>query len=99
MVLGSATIAAWLRLRAGSVWPCAIYHASHNLFIQSLFTPFTEVRSGNPVWMQTRWWIDEFGAMLAITSGLTALIILVRYRSRDDTARDRVGRSSATSVA
>jgi membrane protease YdiL (CAAX protease family) len=76
MVLGSATIAAWLRLRSGSIWPCAIYHASHNLFIQSFFTPFTAVRSGNPVWMQTRWWIDEFGAMLAITIGVTALIIL-----------------------
>jgi CAAX protease family protein len=98
MVLGSATIAAWLRLRSGSVWPCAIYHASHNLFIQSLFTPLTEVRSGNPVWMQTRWWIDEFGAMLAITIGLTALIILARYRS-DDATYDREGRSSVPAVA
>lgn len=98
MVLGSATIAAWLRLRSGSIWPCAIYHASHNLFIQALFTPFTEVRGGNPVWMQTRWWIDEFGAMLVITIGLTALILLMRYRSRKDSAYSRGTRSSAAAL-
>jgi hypothetical protein len=48
--------------------------------------------------MQTRWWIDEFGAMLAITIGLTALIILARYRS-DDATYDREGRSSVPAVA
>lgn len=80
MVLASATIAAWLRLRSGSVWPCALYHGSHNLFVQALFTPFTQARSGSPVWMQTRWWIDEFGAMLVLTIGVTALILVAQYR-------------------
>ena len=32
---------AWLRLRTDSVWPPIFLHASHNLWIQSIFTPLT----------------------------------------------------------
>jgi membrane protease YdiL (CAAX protease family) len=31
----------WLRLRTGSVWPPIFLHASHNLWMQSIFTPLT----------------------------------------------------------
>lgn len=57
---------AWLRLRSGSVWPAAILHASHNLFIQGFFDAVT-VDTGT-----TRWLTGEFGAALAVTIAATA---------------------------
>ena len=41
MVVADSFILAWLTLRSGSLWPAAIFHGSHNLFIQSIFTPLT----------------------------------------------------------
>jgi len=55
MVTAGSIVMAWLVLRAGSLWPAAILHASHNLFIQSIFTPLT--RDTGP----TKYVIDEFG--------------------------------------
>ena len=51
---------AWLRLRSGSVWPAAILHASHNLFVQAFFDRVT-VDTG-----PTRYLTGEFGAGLAL---------------------------------
>src|SRR3954468_1553934 len=51
---------AWLRLRSGSVWPAAILHASHNLFVQGFFDQVT-VDTG-----PTKWLTGEFGAGLAL---------------------------------
>ncbi|HEY4304494.1 MAG TPA: type II CAAX endopeptidase family protein [Gemmatimonadaceae bacterium] len=68
MVVAIAVVAAWLRLRSGSVWPAAILHASHNLFVQAFFDRVT-VDTGH-----TRWFTTEFGAGLVVTIGLTALI-------------------------
>jgi membrane protease YdiL (CAAX protease family) len=72
MVVSSAFIAAWLRLRSGSVWPAAVYHGAHNLFIQSIFTPLTADTG------KTAWIIDEFGVALAITTAITAFLIWLR---------------------
>lgn len=57
---------AWLRLRSKSVWPAAILHASHNLFVQAFFDRVT-VNTG---W--TNWLTSEFGAALAIAIVVTA---------------------------
>src|SRR3954466_8827544 len=65
---------AWLRLRSGSVWPAAILHASHNLFVQAFFDRVT-VNTG-----PTKWLTSEFGAALAITIGITAFVF---WRARD----------------
>jgi len=51
---------AWLRLRSGSLWPAALFHASHNLYVQGFFDRVT-VDTG-----PTRWLTGEFGAALAI---------------------------------
>jgi uncharacterized protein len=66
MVVSLAVPLAWLRLRSGSVWPAAILHASHNLFVQGFFDRVT-VDTG-----PTRWLTGEFGAALAVTIGATA---------------------------
>jgi len=61
LVLGASFVFAWIRLRSGSVWPAAILHASHNLWIQGVFDPFTADTG------RTAWIIGEFGAALALT--------------------------------
>jgi membrane protease YdiL (CAAX protease family) len=69
MVVADSFILAWLVLRSGSLWPAAIFHASHNLFIQSIFTPLT--RDTGP----TKYIIDEFGIGLVITITIGAIIV------------------------
>lgn len=67
LVLSSSVMMTWLRLRSGSLWTCAVMHASHNLFIQALFTPLTSPRG-----TATPWAIDEFGFMLPLVMALVA---------------------------
>jgi uncharacterized protein len=74
MVISLAVPLAWLRLRSGSVWPAAILHASHNLFVQGFFDRVT-VDTG-----PTRWLTGEFGAALAVAIVITAWLF---WRVRD----------------
>jgi membrane protease YdiL (CAAX protease family) len=67
-VTAMGVIAAWLRLRSGSVWTAAILHASHNLYVQGFFDRVT-VDTG-----PTKWLTGEFGAALAIAILLTAYV-------------------------
>jgi len=41
MVIATSFAYAWLRLRSGSLWPAALLHASHNLFIMHVFDAMT----------------------------------------------------------
>lgn len=74
MVVASSFVLAWLTLRSRSLWPAAIFHASHNLWIQSVCTPLT-VDTG-----PTRYIIDEFGIGLVITTVIAAAIVVWRAR-------------------
>jgi CAAX protease family protein len=58
MVIALSFIFAWMRLKSGSLWTGAMLHASHNLFVQAIFTPLTRNNGKTP------WYIDEFGAVL-----------------------------------
>jgi membrane protease YdiL (CAAX protease family) len=69
MVVADSFILAWLTLRSRSLWPAAILHGSHNLFIQSIFTPLT--RDTGP----TKYVIDEFGIGLVITITIGAIVV------------------------
>jgi CAAX protease family protein len=77
---------AWLRLRSGSLWPAALLHASHNLYVQGFFDRVT-VDTGT-----TRWLTGEFGAALAITISLTAWLF---WRSRHAVPMPQGGAQSA----
>jgi membrane protease YdiL (CAAX protease family) len=68
MVVADSIILAWLTLRSGSLWPAAILHGSHNLFIQSIFTPLTRDTGS------TKYIIDEFGIGLVITITIAAVL-------------------------
>lgn len=76
MVYGISAVMASGRLRSGSLWPAAIMHASHNLFVQRILTPLT-TDTGN-----TRWLIDEFGIGLAISIGAIGAWTMWRERAR-----------------
>lgn len=73
LVLGVAYAFAWLRLQSASLWPAVLLHASHNLFVQMVFTPLT-IDTG-----YTAYVIDEFGVGLAL--GL-ALLGYLFWRKR-----------------
>lgn len=67
-VIAESFIYAWLTLRSGSLWPAALLHGSHNLWVQSILTPLT--RDTGP----TEYLIDEFGIGLVITTMIAAFI-------------------------
>lgn len=74
MVISDSFIFAWMRLKSGSLWTGAILHASHNLYIQAIFTPMTS-NTG-----KTAWYIDEFGCVLPITVLLLAVYFWSKRR-------------------
>ena len=67
MVLSISFVFAWMRLKSGSLWTGALLHASHNLYIQGIFTPLTR-NTG-----KTAWFIDEFGAVLPLVTVVLAI--------------------------
>jgi len=69
MILATGAMAAWLRLKSGSVWPAALLHACHNAVIQWLFDSMT-VETG-----RAAWFAGEFGIALAVISILFAIPI------------------------
>jgi membrane protease YdiL (CAAX protease family) len=79
LVFSGGAIFAASRLRSGSVWPAAILHGSHNLFIQGVFTPMTRDTG------HTKWIIDEFGVALAVVITVFAFVIC---RGMTRTARE-----------
>ena len=62
LVVAISFVFAWMRLKSGSLWTGAILHASHNLYIQGIFTPLTR-NTG-----KSAWFIDEFGAVLPLVA-------------------------------
>jgi uncharacterized protein len=68
LTIGCSVIMTWFRLVSNSVWPCAILHASHNLFIQGFFTPLTGSRGA-----LTPYAIDEFGVAVPLIIVLFAV--------------------------
>jgi membrane protease YdiL (CAAX protease family) len=63
---------AWLRLKSDSLWPPALFHASHNLFVPIIFDNL--IRNTG----RTLWYTTVFGAALAAASALFALYFWMR---------------------
>src|ERR1019366_1011324 len=78
LVIASRVMLTWIRLKSQSAWPCAILHASHNLFIQAFFTPLTAPRGA-----VTAYAIDEFGVALPAVALVIAFLF---WRARDQVA-------------
>jgi len=80
-VVAICFVMTWLRLKSGSLWTGAILHASHNLFIQEIFTPLT-VDTGH-----TSLYIDEFGVGLPI---VTVALAIYFWRRRHELPNMRI---------
>ncbi len=60
-VISAAIPMAYLRLKSGSLWTGALFHASHNLAIQAIFNPLTIQ------YPDTAKYTDELGLVLPLT--------------------------------
>jgi uncharacterized protein len=88
MVVAIAVVFAWLRLKSGSLWTGAILHASHNLYVQAIFTPLTQDRG------KTAWFIDEFGAVLPLVAVAFAIYFWRRRREVEGAANIEAERAT-----
>jgi membrane protease YdiL (CAAX protease family) len=77
MVVAMSFVMGWLRLKSGSLWPCAMLHASHNLFIQAVFDEMT-APAGRALYITT-----EFGCGLVLTISAAAVYFWSRRRELD----------------
>lgn len=69
LVVAISVIMAWLRLKSGSLWTAVILHASHNVFIQAVFTPLTSNTGPTP------YLIDEFGLAVPVVAAVIAYLV------------------------
>ena len=76
LTIGISIIMTWLRLASNSIWPCALLHATHNVFIELFFTPLTGSRG--PI---TAYVIDEFGLLVPAVVLLFALFVWFKRRT------------------
>jgi len=90
MVVAIAVVFAWLRQKSGSLWTGAILHASHNLYVQAIFTPLTADRG------RTAWFIDEFGAVLPLVAVAFAIYFWTRRREVESTTLSNAELAVAT---
>ena len=74
-VVGLSFLYSWMRLASGSVWTGMLLHASHNLFVESIFDPLTTDTG------KTRFVTGEFGTGLAVVGVIVAFLC---WRRRHD---------------
>jgi uncharacterized protein len=79
MVVADSFMMAWLSLKSKSLWPAAIFHASHNLFIQTVFDNMMR-NTG-----KTLWYTTEFGVALAL---VTTGFAIYYWRKRAEVEQD-----------
>ncbi|MEN8879901.1 MAG: type II CAAX endopeptidase family protein [Polaribacter sp.] len=67
MIIGISVILAYYTFKSNSLWPAAVYHSVHNIYIQKICTPLT-ISNDN-----TTFWIDEYGFMIPIITTIFAV--------------------------
>jgi CAAX protease family protein len=75
MIVGISFALSWIRLKSGSLWTAAVFHGSHNCYIQAVFNPLTVSIGITP------YIIGEFGAGLALM-GLVVAYVFWRKRGQ-----------------
>ena len=74
-VIGVSILYAWLRQRSGSLWPAAMAHAAHNLFVQAVLDPMTSSSGWAP------YITSEFGCGMVVTVGILVAIVLRKSKN------------------
>ena len=67
MIIGVSVILAYYTFKSNSLWPAALYHSIHNIYIQKICTPLTISNE------KTTFWIDEYGFMIPIVTTVFAI--------------------------
>jgi len=67
MIIGVSVILAYYTFKSNSLWPAALYHSVHNIYIQKIGTPLTISND------KTTFWIDEYGFMIPIVTTIFAI--------------------------
>ena len=76
MVMAFTFAADALCVKARSFWPAVVLHASHNVFVQSIFDPITVTGR------YTRFVTSEFGAGLALAYLAAALLLCAGMKNQ-----------------
>jgi membrane protease YdiL (CAAX protease family) len=89
MIVALSFPMAWLTLKSGSLWPAALLHASHNLFVLGIFDQLTGKSRLTP------FVTGEYGIGLALTLLVVAYVVWrrqqdVSLRTQPFTMRSRV---------
>ena len=71
-ILAITAILTLLRVKSKSVWPAAIFHASHNYFDQSIFEPLT-------ISANRTFFTGETGIITAVVMVLFAIVLFKIY--------------------
>jgi membrane protease YdiL (CAAX protease family) len=69
LVVSSAFVLTWLRMRSGSVWPAVLAHAAHNALVQDALDPLAAEGAAR------RLLLGEFGLALPLAAGVLALYV------------------------
>jgi membrane protease YdiL (CAAX protease family) len=94
MVLSSAVLLAWLRMKSGSIWPVTIMHATHNGVIQAFFDRITKDTG------HTHFFTGEFGvALVLFYVALASYCITTREGSADGDSTPNPPISCQTTIA
>lgn len=67
-------ITVWIKIKSGSLWTAAVFHASHNLFIQQVFDVVTVDTD------KTRYITSEFGFGIALIYSICATYCIIESR-------------------
>ena len=83
--IGISFIAAWLRIKSGSLWPAVMLHTAANLFQQAVFYALTVPND------QTNFVAGDVGVGLTVVLVIAAIItIILRKRLPDPDEFDRI---------
>jgi membrane protease YdiL (CAAX protease family) len=93
LIIATTVIVNWLRLRSRSVWTSTLLHASHNIFVQRIFTPLTSDKG------KTAWFVDEFGIVLPLVMLGFAIYFWRRRHELESPVSDRSTAQAAVQVA
>ena len=66
-LISMSVIMTYIRFKTNNIWNAAIFHASHNIWIQKFFTPMIISNTDSD------WYIDEFGSVPALIAFIIAL--------------------------
>jgi|TARA_R110002110_G_scaffold223984_4_gene437789 membrane protease YdiL (CAAX protease family) len=67
MIIRISIILAYYTFKSNSLWPAAIYHSVHNIYIQKIGVPLTISNDSST------FWIDEYGFMIPIVTTISAV--------------------------